>query len=83
MKRQMLLQRGWPASALLITVVRQANGDGHAVLTVRTDRADYILDNLNTEIKPWNETPYVYLKRQATQHSGKWEDIADGTALLN
>ncbi|MEO0328854.1 MAG: transglutaminase-like cysteine peptidase [Pseudomonadota bacterium] len=83
MKRHMLMERGWPASALLITVVRQTNGDGHAVLTVRTDRADFILDNLNGQIKPWNETPYRYLKRQATRHSGQWENISDPRTLIN
>ncbi len=77
MKRHMLMQRGWPASSLLITVVRQRNGEGHAVLTVRTDRADYILDNLDGKIREWKDTPYTYLKRQASNHSGRWVDIKD------
>ena len=77
MKRYMLMQRGWPASALLITVVRQPNGDGHAVLTVRTDRADYILDNLENRILRWDQTEYTYLKRQSERHSGHWADISD------
>jgi len=77
MKRHMLMKQGWPASALLITVVKQPNGEGHAVLTVRTDRADYILDNLNDKIMPWNETRYTYLKRQAVGYSGHWAAIAD------
>jgi predicted transglutaminase-like cysteine proteinase len=77
MKRHMLMQRGWPASSLLITVVRQPNGEGHAVLTVRTDRADYILDNLDDKIYEWADTPYTYLKRQSQRHSGHWIDIFD------
>ena len=77
MKRHMLMQRGWPASSLLITVVRQPNGDGHAVLTVRTDRADYVLDNLDNKIKQWNETEYTYLKRQSAKYSGHWTKIVD------
>jgi predicted transglutaminase-like cysteine proteinase len=76
-KRQKLLARGWPASSLLITVVRQANGDGHAVLTVRTDRADYVLDNLDEQVKPWSEAGYHFLKRQSAQNSGAWEGIDD------
>lgn len=82
MKRRELMRKGWPASALLVTVVRQKNGDGHAVLTVRTDRADYILDNLNGRILPWNETEYTYLKRQAAAHSGHWETIIDSRTLV-
>lgn len=77
MKRHMLIQKGWPPSALLITVVLQANGEGHAVLTVRTDKADYILDNLNGKILPWHETEYTYLKRQSEKHSGRWTKILD------
>lgn len=77
MKRHMLMQKGWPASALLITVVLQPNGEGHAVLTVRTDKADYILDNLNSKILPWNETEYTYLKRQSSKNTGAWETITD------
>ena len=45
LKRRMLMQAGWPREALLITVVRDKNGDGHAVLTVKTDKGEYILDN--------------------------------------
>ena len=85
-KRRLLIKAGIPASALLVTVVLQPNGDGHAVLTVRTDRGDFILDNLNERILPWNKTQYRYLKRQAAAHSGKWEGIADrrnGKALVS
>ena len=80
LKRYMLMQQGWPASALLVTVVKQPNGEGHAVLTVRTDRADYVLDNLENEVKQWNHTPYRYLKRQSTRHAGRWVSIRDRRA---
>ncbi|MCJ8309224.1 MAG: transglutaminase-like cysteine peptidase [Rhizobiaceae bacterium] len=77
LKRYMLLQRGWPASSLLITVVKQPNGDGHAVLTVRTDRADFVLDNLDNKIKQWDKTSYRFLKRQSVKHTGHWTKIHD------
>ena len=76
----MLMERGWPPSSLLITVVLQPNGEGHAVLTVRTSKGDYILDNLESKIKRWDETPYTYLKRQSESHSGRWKDILDNRA---
>ncbi len=60
-----------------MTVVRQPNGDGHAVLTVRTDRADYVLDNLEERVLQWNETEYQFLKRQSAANSGRWEGIDD------
>ncbi len=77
LKRHLLMERGWPASSLLITVVTQPNGDGHAVLTVRTDRAEYVLDNLSNKILPWAETPYRFLKRQSASHSGQWVALDD------
>lgn len=64
-KRRALLEDGWPASALIIAVVRRADGEGHAVLVVRTDRGDLVLDNLRSEISLWSETPYEYVKRQS------------------
>lgn len=77
LKRHLLMKAGWPASSLLITVVRQSNGDGHAVLTVRTDRADYILDNLDPMIREWRDTPYRYVSRQSERHSGRWAKVRD------
>jgi predicted transglutaminase-like cysteine proteinase len=49
-KRHELIQAGFHTSNLLITVVLQPNGDGHAVLTVRTDRGDFVLDNLVSKV---------------------------------
>ena len=66
------------AAALLITVVRQTNGDGHAVLTVTSNRGDLVLDNLDPQVKLWSETSYRYLKRQSQYDSGLWVAIEDG-----
>jgi predicted transglutaminase-like cysteine proteinase len=82
LKRKMLMELGWPPSSVLITVVRQPNGDGHAVLTARTDRADYVLDNLDDRIMPWHETEYFFLKRQSVRDSGRWEAIEDSRSTL-
>lgn len=82
LKRRMLINAGFPVNTLLITVVRQQNGEGHAVLTVRTDRGDFILDNLEDSVKIWNQTSYTYLKRQSARHSGQWVDIRHAPELL-
>jgi predicted transglutaminase-like cysteine proteinase len=81
-KRRALMDLGVPASGLLITVVRQQNGDGHAVLTVRTSRGDYILDNLEPKILLWNKTSYRFLKRQSEFDSGQWVSVSDGRAPI-
>jgi len=79
-KRRELMAMGVPAGDLLITVARQPNGDGHAVLTVRTSMGDFVLDNLQPKVKLWSETPYTYLKRQSEVNSGVWVTITDGRA---
>ena len=77
MKRHLLMKAGWPASSLLITVVRQSNGEGHAVLTVRTAEGDYVLDNLRRDVSHWAETPYRYIRLQNPRHAGRWLRVND------
>ncbi|MFK0382405.1 MULTISPECIES: transglutaminase-like cysteine peptidase [Rhizobium/Agrobacterium group] len=80
LKRKMLMNKGISPSNLLITVVLQPNGQGHAVLTVRTDRGDFILDNMRNKVMNWSETEYTYLKRQDSANPGRWVKIQDGRA---
>src|SRR5690606_28194465 len=82
LKRRELAQAGIPLSSLLITVVRKPDGEGHAVLTVRTDRGDFILDNLTDKVRSWDRTGYRYLKRQAIDNTGRWVSIRDGQQVL-
>jgi predicted transglutaminase-like cysteine proteinase len=77
LKRRTLMQAGWPREALLITVVRDKKGEGHAVLTVRTDRGDFILDNQVEEILHWTEAGYRFVKRQSQADSNVWVDLDD------
>ena len=65
LKRRMLMEAGWPREALLITVVRDKKGEGHAVLTVKTDKGEFILDNQEEDILLWSETGYRFVKRQS------------------
>jgi predicted transglutaminase-like cysteine proteinase len=72
LKRRRLMALGWPASALLITVVRDEKGEGHAVLTARTQQGDFILDNKTDEIRLWHQTPYKYVMRQSYLNPRVW-----------
>lgn len=81
-KRRDLIRAGWPESALLITVVRDETGGGHAVLTVRTNRGDVILDNKTDTILVWADTPYTYLKRQSSRNPNEWDLIEDARTSL-
>jgi len=75
LKQRLLMERGWPKSALLITVVRDENNDGHAVLTARTTGGDYLLDNKRAEIMTWNESPYTFIKRQSDSDPRNWVSL--------
>ncbi|KAA6204951.1 MAG: transglutaminase [Candidatus Tokpelaia sp.] len=81
LKQRELQKRGLPAAALLITVVRKPDGEAHAVLSVRTEDGDFILDNLRDEVLNWQETEYHYIKRQSIRHAGLWVGIAPRPAL--
>jgi predicted transglutaminase-like cysteine proteinase len=77
LKRRMLMEAGWPREALLITVVRETSGDGHAVLTVKTDRGDLVLDNQNEAIVLWSESGYRFVKRQSQSDPNVWVSLGD------
>lgn len=75
LKRKMLIERGWPAEDLLMTVVREWSGDGHAVLVVTTDKGDYVLDNKNWAIVAWSDAPYTWIKRQSPKRPYVWVSV--------
>jgi predicted transglutaminase-like cysteine proteinase len=77
LKRKLLMQAGWPRQALLITVVRDKRGDGHAVLTVKTDKGEFILDNQNEEVLLWSDTGYRFVKRQSQMDPNVWIALGD------
>tara|TARA_R110002124_G_scaffold63350_48_gene173608 strand:+ start:11268 stop:11900 length:633 start_codon:yes stop_codon:yes gene_type:complete len=81
-KRRELINAGWPASTLLMAVVKQANGEGHAVLIVRTDRGDLVLDNQVGSVDLWSATPYKFLKRQSQANAGQWVDMIDNREVV-
>ncbi|GAA2854879.1 transglutaminase-like cysteine peptidase [Aminobacter niigataensis] len=81
-KRRMLSQEGVSLANLLITVVRKPDGEGHAVLTVRTSKGDFVLDNLTDTVRQWDETGYRYLKRQSSENTGRWVSIREGQATM-
>jgi predicted transglutaminase-like cysteine proteinase len=80
LKRRMLIRAGWPREALLITVVRDRKGDGHAVLTVKTNRGEFILDNESQDIVAWNKTGYRFVKRQSQSDPNLWVQLGDPNA---
>jgi len=74
-KRRRLVKAGFPMQTLLITVVRDQKGDGHAVLTVKTDRGDFVLDNQVGKILAWKDTGYRFIKRQSDENPVRWVSL--------
>ena len=74
LKRKLLVERGLPRRAMRMTVVIDEIGEGHAVLMVRTDRGDFILDNKTNAVLPWNQTGYVFVKREG-QEDAAWASL--------
>jgi predicted transglutaminase-like cysteine proteinase len=79
LKRKRLAEAGLPRRAMRMTVVIDERGEGHAVLMVRTDRGDLVLDNKVNAVLPWHQTGYVYVKREA-QDSAGWVSLGGATS---
>jgi predicted transglutaminase-like cysteine proteinase len=79
LKRHLLAQAGLPRRAMRMTVVIDEKGEGHAVLTLITDRGDLVLDNKTSAILPWHRTGYVFIKRES-QDAVAWVSLGGVTS---
>jgi predicted transglutaminase-like cysteine proteinase len=77
LKRKWLIERGWSSGALLVAVVFDEVGDGHAVLLARTGDGDFVLDNKIDTIHRWYETSYRFVKRQSVSNPNRWVSVGD------
>lgn len=75
LKKQALIQRGFPAQALLIATALDRQRRGHAVLIVRTDVGDLVLDNLTDRVKKWSDTGYIFLRMQNPAAPSRWINV--------
>jgi predicted transglutaminase-like cysteine proteinase len=74
-KRRLLISAGWQPGALRLAVVRTAEGEGHAVLVVKTSEGDLVLDNRTNAIRLWNRAGLTWLKIQSEQNPKLWYEI--------
>ncbi|MDB5557811.1 MAG: transglutaminase [Enterovirga sp.] len=80
LKRKILVEQyGLPKRAFRMTVVIDEQGEGHAVMMVRTDEGDVILDNKRSVILPWHETGYIFVKREG-QDGRDWVSLGEQTS---
>ena len=52
-------------------------GEGHAVLTVKTDKGEFVLDNQNENVLAWTDTGYRFVKRQSQSDPNVWVSLGD------
>lgn len=75
-KKKQLMAAGWPSSALLVALARTPRTrQEHAVLVVRTDRGDLVLDNLTDRIRSWNRTGLQWTKVQSPSDTWVWHTL--------
>jgi predicted transglutaminase-like cysteine proteinase len=79
-KRHALLQRGWPARALLLAEVVTHWGEHHLVLVVRTRSGDLVVDNLNANVRPSSKTAYKWVRVQSPSNPRFWSSVAGSAA---
>jgi predicted transglutaminase-like cysteine proteinase len=77
LKRRILIEeQGFSPSNVLLTVVKRRNGEGHAILTLRTTEGDFVLDNLHPAVRPWDAAKgYKFVKRQSSENAAAWVSI--------
>ena len=81
LKRKLLAERGLPRRAMRMTVVRDDQGEGHAVLMIRTDHGDFVLDNKTSNVLSWSQTGYAYVKRESQTMVG-WVSLGGATSPI-
>ena len=74
-KRHELLARGWPARSLLLAEVVVSSGEHHVVLIVRTNEDDFVLDNLNWNVRRVSEIRYQWVRAQQPNNPKFWSTI--------
>lgn len=78
LKKMELIRRGFAPDRLLIATVLDRKKESHAVLVLRTDRGDLVLDNARNQILPWWKTGYSFLRMQNPAAPDEWSAIMAG-----
>lgn len=81
LKKRELLRRGVAPERLLIATALTPDRVAHAVLILRTDAGDLVLDNLTNRIRPWQKTGYTFLRMQDPAQPARWQLLAVGGLL--
>ncbi len=83
LKKKMLVERGVAAQDLLIATVLDRRLNSHAVLILRTQSGDLVLDNLTNKIVAWEATGYTFLKLQNPKALSRWDAVLAGGLITD
>ncbi len=72
LKRKLLIEMGYPRSALRIAHVLDRGGEGHGLLIVRSTEGDFVLDNIRHEVVLWAHSGYKFLNLQSGLFPELW-----------
>ncbi|MEL6518132.1 MAG: transglutaminase-like cysteine peptidase [Pseudomonadota bacterium] len=78
LKRQELMALGVPGERLMIATVLDRQRQAHAVLVLRTNAGDMVLDNLTNRIVHWSATGYTFLRMQDPDAPSRWNAVFAG-----
>jgi predicted transglutaminase-like cysteine proteinase len=81
LKKKTLIGKGIPANRLLIATVLDRSRTPHAVLVLRTDRGDFVLDSVKSQVKRWQQTGYTFLRMQNPKAPSRWDAVLAGGAF--
>jgi predicted transglutaminase-like cysteine proteinase len=65
---------------LLLAEVVVPSGEHHLVVVVRVNEGDFVIDNLNANIRPWNKTQYRWVRIQTPRDPTTWATIGKVSA---
>lgn len=81
-KKKKLMDLGWPTSALLMALAWTKSGEEHAVLIVRTDHGDLVLDILRPDIREWSASLYRWESIQSPTDTWAWYQVGNGRLAM-
>lgn len=76
LKYRQLREAGVDGRDLSMAIALDRSGENHAVLILRHETGDLVLDSLTSRIKIWNETGYRFLAIQSDGENSVWEVVA-------
>src|SRR5438552_11036795 len=74
-KRHELLARGWTSDALLLAEVVTRWNEHHIVLVLRTQDGDFVLDNLDGDVRLRSISSYRWFRIQSPHDPRLWSTI--------